>query len=147
MPPKRKAPTEPFAPNKKYTINHAPSQRLNVYVFGEGGSGELGLGTAKKAKDVKRPRLNPFLLPDKVGVVQVATGGMHVVALTHNNSILTWGVNDQGALGRDTTWEGGLRDLDEEEDSDDEADDNGLNPHESTPAAVDWSQVKLPQRR
>jgi regulator of chromosome condensation len=31
--------------------------------------------------NVKHPRLNPFLLADKVGVVQIAVGGMHCVAL------------------------------------------------------------------
>lgn len=118
-------------------INHAPTERLDVFVFGEGSSGELGLGTSKKAIDVKRPRLNPNLAADKVGVVQIAAGGMHVIALTHDNKILTWGVNDQGALGRDTTWEGGLRDVEDEEDSDsDDEGDSGMNPHESTPTAI-----------
>ena len=143
---KRKATDEPeAAPAKKAkvipkgpAINTAPSQRLNVYVFGEGSSGELGLGTAKNAIDVKRPRLNANLNADTVGVVQIAAGGMHVVALTHDNKILTWGVNDQGALGRDTTWDGGLRDVDAEDDddSDDDDDDAGLNPKESTPTAI-----------
>ncbi|KAF2153234.1 RCC1/BLIP-II [Myriangium duriaei CBS 260.36] len=119
-------------------INEAPKQRLNVYVFGEGSSGELGLGTAKNAIDVKRPRLNANLPADSVGVVQIATGGMHVAALTHDNKILTWGVNDQGALGRDTAWEGGLKDIDDNksESSDDSDDDAGLNPRESTPTAI-----------
>jgi regulator of chromosome condensation len=62
---------------------------------------------------------------------------MHAVALTHDNKILTWGVNDQGALGRDTAWDGGLRDLDDDgSDSDDDDEDTGINPHESTPTAV-----------
>ena len=116
-------------------INEAPTQRLNVYVFGEGSAGELGLGTAKNAIDVKRPRLNPLLSAADVGVVQLSCGGMHVAALTHDNQILTWGVNDDGALGRDTSWGGGLRDMDkDEEESDDE--DSGLNPKESTPTAI-----------
>ncbi|KAJ3940423.1 uncharacterized protein N0V96_009422 [Colletotrichum fioriniae] len=121
-------------------INSAPTQILDVYVFGEGSSGELGLGSkkldGKKIVDVKRPRLNPKLDAKDVGVVQVACGGMHVAALTKDNKILTWGVNDQGALGRDTNWDGGLRDADAEEEEDDE-DDSGINPHESTPTAVD----------
>lgn len=143
---KRKATEEPeAAPAKKVkvvpkgpVINDRPTQRLHVFVFGEGSSGELGLGTAKNAIDVKRPRLNPHLAADSVGVVQIAAGGMHAVALTHDNKILTWGVNDQGALGRDTTWEGGLKDMDaaEDSDSDDDDDDSGLNPRESTPTAV-----------
>ncbi|KAI9373991.1 regulator of chromosome condensation 1/beta-lactamase-inhibitor protein II [Aspergillus egyptiacus] len=126
-------------PKAKVVINHPPTERLNVYVCGEGSSGELGLGTAKNAIDVKRPRLNPHLLPDTVGVVQVAVGGMHCVALTHDNKILTWGVNDQGALGRDTSWDGGYRDIDakkDDSDSDTDSDDADLNPYESTPTAI-----------
>ncbi|KAK4570172.1 hypothetical protein LTR86_002252 [Recurvomyces mirabilis] len=153
---KRKPEDEPVAPPKKAKattvttrprdiINKAPTQRQNVYVFGEGTAGELGLGTAKGTTDVKRPRLNPNLAVDKVGVVQIEAGGMHVVALTHDNKILTWGVNDQGALGRDTTWDGGLKDMDAAGDGDSDSDDedNGLNPHESMPGEVDFSSTKL----
>ncbi|KAM0295221.1 hypothetical protein ACHAPM_010902 [Fusarium culmorum] len=123
-------------------INEAPTKILDVYVFGEGSSGELGLGSKrinnKKPIDVKRPRLNDNLAAATTGVVQISCGGMHAVALTHDNKILTWGVNDQGALGRDTTWDGGLRDMDSAEDSDeDDEDDSGINPKESTPTAVD----------
>lgn len=123
----------------KVVINHAPTQKLNVYVFGEGSAGELGLGTAKNVIDVKRPRLNPLLSAKDVGVVQVDCGGMHVVALTHDNKILTWGVNDQGALGRDTTWSGGLKDAGQESDDDDD-EDSGLNPFEATPTAISNDQ-------
>ncbi|QPC69426.1 hypothetical protein HYE68_000178 [Fusarium pseudograminearum] len=123
-------------------INEAPTKILDVYVFGEGSSGELGLGSKrvnnKKPIDVKRPRLNDNLAASTTGVVQISCGGMHAVALTHDNKILTWGVNDQGALGRDTNWDGGLRDMDSAEDSDsDDEDDSGINPKESTPTAVD----------
>jgi regulator of chromosome condensation len=125
-------------PRPKVVINNAPTAKLNVYVCGEGSSGELGLGVGKNVIDVKRPRLNPHLLPDDVGVVQVAVGGMHCVALTHDNKVLTWGVNDQGALGRDTTWEGGYKDMDNRDsDSDSDSDDNpDLNPYECTPTAI-----------
>ena len=114
-----------------------------MYVFGDGSSGgELGLGSGKGQSEVRRPRLNPHLAADTVGVVQVACGGMHTACLTHDNKILTWGVNDQGALGRDTNWDGGLRDVTEDggSDSDSEAD-GELNPHESTPGAVDFSEL------
>ena len=123
----------------KIVINQRPTQRLDVYVFGEGSSSELGLGTAKNAIDVKRPRLNPLLSAEQVGVVHIACGGMHVAALTHDNKILTWGVNDQGALGRDTAWEGGLKDMDENDSDDSDKSDSGLNPAESNPTAVPTS--------
>ncbi|KAJ6084447.1 Ran exchange factor Prp20/Pim1 [Penicillium sp. IBT 16267x] len=128
--------TKPKAAKPKVVINEAPKTRLTVFVCGEGSSGELGLGTAKNVIDVKRPRLNQLLAADKVGVVQVAVGGMHCVALTHDNQLFTWGVNDQGSLGRDTTWDGGYKDMDDNSDSDSEDEDSGLNPKEATPTAI-----------
>jgi regulator of chromosome condensation len=66
---------------------------------------------------------------------------MHCAALTYDNKILTWGVNDLGALGRDTTWDGGLVDIkDGDSDSGSESD-SGLNPREATPAEVDISEI------
>lgn len=125
----------------KIELNHAPTSKLNVYVFGEGSSGELGLGSAKGQTEVKRPRYNPNLSPDTAGVVALSVGGMHTAVLTHDNKIMTWGVNDQGALGRDTTWDGGLRDMDEDaEDSDsDSGSETAINPKESTPGEVEMA--------
>jgi regulator of chromosome condensation len=130
-------------PKKKTIVNTAPTDRLDVYVFGEGSSGELGLGSAKGQTEVKRPRLNPNLAADTVGVVATSVGGMHAAALTHDNKILTWGVNDQAALGRNTAWDGGLRDIDDDKsDSDsDSGSDTGVNPIESTPGLVDMSAL------
>jgi regulator of chromosome condensation len=130
-----KSPVE-IAP-KLPAINSAPTQKMVVFACGEGSAGELGMGP-KKSVDVKRPRLNVLLDAKSVGVVQIATGGMHCVALTHDNKILTWGVNDQRALGRNTDWDGGLRDMDAKSDCSDDSDDSdtGLNPNESTPAAI-----------
>lgn len=120
------------APKPKNIINHAPTQKLDVFVCGEGSSGELGLGISKKAIDVKRPRLNHNLSASRVGVVHIAVGGMHAAALTHDGLIYTWGVNDQGALGRDTKWEKSANDemdVDEDETVD-------LNPLECTPMPI-----------
>jgi regulator of chromosome condensation len=133
---KRGRPTSasPSAP-----LDAPPTRRLDIYVFGSGENGELGLGAekrnGKKPKDVRRPRLNDLLDAQTVGVVQIAVGGMHCVALTYDNQIITWGVNDNGALGRDTTWEAPERDI-SDEDSEEDDDDSGLNPKESTPTAI-----------
>jgi regulator of chromosome condensation len=155
------AETAPTAPPKKTKVaaaastsqakaeplNAAPKQALDVFVFGQGENAELGLGSKKyngklRPTGVRRPRINHNLDATKVGVVQAACGGMHAVVLTRDNKILTWGVNDDKALGRDTTWDGGLRDMDAGSDSeDDDNDDSGLNPRESTPDEVDLSGV------
>lgn len=131
-------------------INFAPTNPLEVFVFGEGSAGELGLGARKldgrMPIDVKRPRKNPLLSAPTAGIVQIACGGMHGIALTKDNKILTWGVNDQGTLGRNTDWDGGYVAVDGAADgaeqgsasaSEDEDDDSGLNPRESTPAEID----------
>lgn len=75
----------------------------DIYVFGDGSNGQLGLG-----EDVlERPRPTRLKLPPSPGlparcaVRSIAVGGMHCVAVTVNGDVYTWGVNDEGALGRD----------------------------------------------
>ncbi|KAK9469456.1 regulator of chromosome condensation 1/beta-lactamase-inhibitor protein II [Lipomyces arxii] len=119
-------------------INLVPSLKtipINVYVFGTGSMAELGLGPDAKNKEVKRPRLNPFLPIDEVSIVDFSVGGAHVLAIDKNGKLWSWGCNDHGALGRNTTQgeAGMLRDIDAEEDDDD----GDLNPLESTPALVE----------
>ncbi|OLL22852.1 Protein pim1 [Neolecta irregularis DAH-3] len=121
------------------------SEKLAVYVFGTGTMAELGLGPASNCQIVKRPRLNTFLDLEKVGAVDISVGGMHSAALAFDGKIYTWGVNDQGALGRDTRWEvpppkatvNGDADADDSEEDENEP----INPRESVPGVV----VELPQ--
>ena len=145
-PPPSKRPTaatkKPKVVKPKAVINHPPTRRLDIYVSGEGSQGELGLGAGKGSMNALKPRLNSQLSAAEVGVVQLATGGMHCAALTHDNKILTWGVNDEGALGRDTKWDGVMVDVDRNE-SDDSDDGVELNPREATPTPVEF--VDLPE--
>lgn len=128
-------------------LNQRPTRPLNVYVMGANSGAELGLGPEFKSNNVIRPLLNPHL-SGEVGVVQVSSGAMHSAALTYTNKILTWGVNDHGALGRDTTWDGGLVEMNDGEDvdmkdgSDSDSEIGGdLNPEESTPRQIDMSGI------
>lgn len=132
-PPRKKGKSESAAAGP--TINALPTTKLNVYAFGTGDNAELGLGPEPNAKIVKRPRLNTFLLPDKVGVVAVAIGGMHGLALTHEGKVYSWGVNDQYALGRESKVAAREKNADNSDDS--EEDDEPLNPLESTPMPVE----------
>ncbi|ANB12961.1 Srm1p [Sugiyamaella lignohabitans] len=102
-----------------------PTQRLNVYVFGSGSLCELGLGP--NVTEVKRPRLNPLLPIDEIGIVSLAVGGAHVIAIDYAGKLWTWGQNDSGVLGRYTKedYESGDVDLD-----------NDINALESTPSRV-----------
>jgi regulator of chromosome condensation len=112
------------------------TEPLKVFVFGEGANGENGFGATKKAIDIKRPRYNELLTNHEV--VRIATGGMHVLALTKDNKILSWGVNDSGALGRNTKDAVvPTRDLDaDDSDSDSEDETGGLIDLEATPTAI-----------
>lgn len=121
-------------------INHRPTQLLNIYSLGANSGGELGLGPTVKSGNIGRPRLNPYL-SGAIGVVQVSLGAMHGAALTHDNRILTWGVNDHGALGRDTAWEDNLVDMDANNSDSDSDDEGELNPRESTPTDIDRNAI------
>lgn len=99
---RRRLAKAPKAQNPRKIINHAPIDKLGVFVCGQGYSGELGLGNGKTAIGVEHPLLNHNLLPNKVGVVHIAVGGKHAAALTYNGLVYTWGSNSHGALGRDT---------------------------------------------
>uniref|UniRef100_A0A096M791 Regulator of chromosome condensation 1 n=1 Tax=Poecilia formosa TaxID=48698 RepID=A0A096M791_POEFO len=71
-----------------------------VLVLGQGDVGQLGLG--ENVTERRKPAL--LSLPEKM--VQVVAGGMHTVCLSETGHVYTFGCNDEGALGRDTSEEG-----------------------------------------
>jgi len=71
-----------------------------VLATGQGDVGQLGLGP-----DVLE-KTRPALVPKVNDVIEVLAGGMHTVCLTSTGQIYTFGCNDEGALGRDTSEEG-----------------------------------------
>lgn len=108
---------------------------LDIFVWGTGSMCELGLGPLAKNKEVKRPRLNPFLLKENAKIISFSAGGMHTLALDKDNNIWSWGTNDAGALGRDTSGaKEQLKNMDDDDSSDDE--DGDLNESESTPTKI-----------
>lgn len=106
MPAKRRmkilVPEEDSTETKKVKVSH-PSHRSQpglVLTLGQGNVGQLGLG--EDIMERKKPAL--VTLPEMV--VQVEAGGMHTVCLSQTGKIYTFGCNDEGALGRDTSAEG-----------------------------------------
>ncbi|KAH8378933.1 hypothetical protein KR009_002141 [Drosophila setifemur] len=71
-----------------------------VLVCGTGDTGQLGLG-----EDIlERTRLSEVTgIPEPV---DICSGGMHNLVLTKTGDIYSFGCNDEGALGRDTSEEG-----------------------------------------
>ena len=67
-----------------------------VYVVGSGDNGQLGLG--EDLVECAKPRA--VLAFGDLLVKAVACGGMHTLALTEDGGAWSWGVNDEGALGR-----------------------------------------------
>ncbi|XP_059194285.1 regulator of chromosome condensation [Centropristis striata] len=71
-----------------------------VLVLGQGDVGQLGLG-----EDIIE-RKKPALVSLPENIVQVVAGGMHTVCLSNTGHVYTFGCNDEGALGRETTESG-----------------------------------------
>nr|XP_060628700.1 regulator of chromosome condensation-like [Anolis sagrei ordinatus] len=99
---------------KRTKVSHPTHQTEPglLLTLGQGDLGQLGLGPKVMAR--KRPAL--VQLSEKI--IQVEAGGVHTVCLTETGKIYTFGCNDEGALGRDTSEEGsesipGLVDLKE----------------------------------
>lgn len=127
MAPKRGRVDEiPAAKRSRSKLNSIPDphERLDVFMFGTGTICELGLGP--RVTEVKRPRLNPLLPAKDIGIISIACGGAHSVAIDHDGKLWSWGQNDTGALGRET-----------KEDLDEMNDDNDINPVESSPGKID----------
>ncbi|GMM28727.1 Ran guanyl-nucleotide exchange factor [Martiniozyma asiatica (nom. inval.)] len=133
---------------KRYkTLNsapQAPTEPLDIFVWGSGSMCELGLGPAAKNKEVKRPRLNPLLTKETTDVqfVEFAVGGMHVLALDNEGSLWSWGNNDSAVLGRDASAGEKLKDMKQEGEDSEDDDDGDLNEEESTPQKVPFFDVK-----
>ncbi|KAK9510044.1 hypothetical protein O3M35_004917 [Rhynocoris fuscipes] len=106
---KRKAPVSSATPKQKKTDVSEISDESNVVaevtkkrepgkvlVMGDGVAGQLGLGV-----DVtEKPR--PSEVASLDNIIDVQAGGMHTVCLTSDFKVITFGCNDEGALGRHT---------------------------------------------
>ncbi|EUB62732.1 Regulator of chromosome condensation [Echinococcus granulosus] len=79
-----------------------------VLTLGVGDTGQLGLGPditerLKPARFSAASLSNGCLNDDVESFVQVVAGGMHTVCLTADGRVFTFGCNDEGALGRQST--------------------------------------------
>ncbi|XP_073987675.1 regulator of chromosome condensation-like [Rhodnius prolixus] len=106
---KRKIPASPGRAKQRRIENKSPLKDTavaevrkkrkpgTVLVMGDGIAGQLGLGT----EITEKPR--PAELPNLNNIIDVQAGGMHTVCLTSDFKVVTFGCNDEGALGRSTS--------------------------------------------
>ncbi|MDT8308801.1 MAG: PKD domain-containing protein [Bacteroidales bacterium] len=103
--------------NQGITINNAVAVRAgakhsiallsdsSLAVWGDNDYGQLGLGTFTNYEYPTALSLSPYkVLSVSAGITgQSSTGGAHTVCLLDNDSAMTWGLNDEGQLGNNTT--------------------------------------------
>ncbi|KAM0679501.1 hypothetical protein GINT2_000078 [Glugoides intestinalis] len=69
---------------------------MPLFVFGSNLMGQLGL--SDNITTTNKPIEHEFFKNKKI--VRIAAGKLHALALCENNELYSWGVNDDGALGR-----------------------------------------------
>lgn len=72
-------------------------QSGNLLACGQGDLGQLGLG-----EDITE-RTKPALHKNLKNIVDIRAGGVHSLCLTSDGKIYSFGCNDEGVLGRDST--------------------------------------------
>ncbi|CAG8658709.1 4717_t:CDS:2 [Gigaspora margarita] len=73
------------------------SKCIKLFAMGNNYCGELGFGY--NVEEMKYPRHVEGLADF---IVKINCGSQHVAALTRDGKVITWGCNDEGALGRVT---------------------------------------------
>lgn len=89
-----------------YQELYQPNAGTSLLLCGTGDCNQLGmldsatsnLDTSEGTLEAKRPRDMKYL--KGTPIVQVACGGLHTLALRADGTVLSWGCNDNGALGR-----------------------------------------------
>ena len=70
-----------------------------VWTWGQSGSGQLGIGTTNPTY----PTTLPIQVPGLSGVIAIAAGFAHTVAVRQDGTVWAWGFNSFGQLGDGTT--------------------------------------------
>ena len=77
-----------------------------IYTFGRADKGSLGRGPPAKDKDGKDaleaiPKVVPFPSTEPVLIAKISAGDRHVLAVTPENELYTWGYEEACGHGKD----------------------------------------------
>lgn len=86
--------------NCELPIPALPTRRGTLLVCGQGDMGQLGLG------EDEMERKRPTIVSNVKDIVDIKAGGMHSLCLTASGEVYSFGCNDEGALGRDSSEDG-----------------------------------------
>ncbi len=75
----------------------AVSLKGRVWAWGNNGAGQLGIEVSDNNENI----LNPILVPNLKGIVEVEGGGAFSLAITQAGEVYAWGDNDNGQLAID----------------------------------------------
>ncbi|KAH6566114.1 hypothetical protein BASA50_006301 [Batrachochytrium salamandrivorans] len=78
------------------SVSAALTREGRVYAWGTFRDNTGIFGFAPGIKEQNRP----YLMPDLKGIVQISAGTNHLIAVSRDGKIYTWGVGEQGQLGR-----------------------------------------------
>lgn len=80
--------------------NHSVAVRSDqtVWTWGDDGQGQLGNGAS-----INTSRSVPIMVPGLTGVIAVAAGQYHTLALKNDGTVWAWGFNGAGQLGDGST--------------------------------------------
>jgi len=101
----KRATMEDYLSFDRFNIERLIRKPGDVFTFGSGDCGELALGSLENDEDLlaKVPRLVTSLQKHITGggIISMCCGGQHNAVVTYQGDVLTWGCNDDKALGRE----------------------------------------------
>ena len=78
--------------NCEYEVSGKVSMSMNVYMWGRGEDGQIGLGDTSD-------QFKPMLIESLKDVKEISCGSGHTVILTSKGRVFSWGRGDDGRLG------------------------------------------------
>ena len=86
-----------------YNLSIVLTNQNRVFAFGQNSYGQLGIGEVTYGSNMPTDISSNFGLVENEVIISVSIGEAHVLALTSENRVFSWGNNDSGQLGTGDT--------------------------------------------